>query len=409
MLEFVGIIAFIFAILFSIAWHELGHLLPAKKFGVKVTQYMIGFGPTIWSRKKGETEYGVKWVPFGGYIRMIGMFPPGPDGKVKSSSTGRLTAMIEDARTQAREEVITEEDERRSFYRLTVPKKLVVMLGGPVMNLILAFFLFSILLVGFGTPAASLTVSAVSECTPTVGAAQSVNGCAPGAPESPAAIAGLQPGDVVTSYNGTPMESWQQFSSAIRSSQPGPVVIGVLRDGQPQTRHTEMQLGARPVLVNGVPTTVANGTVALTGSTTNYVQLTQAGTVAVGSTRDPRYAPLYQVVTSASAVTNYIDERNTEALQRLGYGIATQAMADANQTITQAQALCETLVTSGALTATRNLVVPLVRRRWTVRNTCTGGGVQVIGATGTGTTVATLKVAVVECDGTNVLRVTADA
>lgn len=255
MLEFVGIIAFIFAILFSIAWHELGHLLPAKKFGVKVTQYMIGFGPTIWSRKKGETEYGVKWVPFGGYIRMIGMFPPGPDGKVKSSSTGRLTAMIEDARTQAREEVITEEDERRSFYRLSVPKKLVVMLGGPVMNLILAFFLFSILLVGFGTPAASLTVSAVSECTPTVGAAQSVNGCAPGAPESPAAIAGLQPGDVVTSYNGTPMESWQQFSSAIRSSQPGPVVIGVLRDGQPQTLNTEMQLVERPVVVNGEPTT----------------------------------------------------------------------------------------------------------------------------------------------------------
>lgn len=163
------------------------------------------------------------------------------------------------------------------------------------------------------------------------------------------------------------------------------------------------------VMVNGVPTTVANGTVALTGSATNYVQLTQAGTVVVGATRDPRYAPLYQVVTSASAVTNYIDERNTEALQRLGYGIATQAMADANQTITQAQALCETLVTSGALTATRNLVVPLVRRRWTVRNTCTGGGVQVIGATGTGTTVATVKVAVVECDGTNVLRVTADA
>ena len=141
MLEFVGIIAFIFAILFSIAWHELGHLLPAKKFGVKVTQYMIGFGPTIWSRKKGETEYGVKWVPFGGYIRMIGMFPPGPDGKVKSSSTGRLTAMIEDARTQAREEVITEEDERRSFYRLSVPKKQHVMHGGPVMNHILAFLL----------------------------------------------------------------------------------------------------------------------------------------------------------------------------------------------------------------------------------------------------------------------------
>lgn len=163
------------------------------------------------------------------------------------------------------------------------------------------------------------------------------------------------------------------------------------------------------VLVNGVPTTVANGTVTLTGSATNYVQLTQAGTVVVATTRNPLYAPLYQVVTGAAGVTNYIDERNTEAIQRLNYGIATQAMADANQTITQAQALCETLVTTGALTATRNLVVPLVRRRWVVRNTCTGGSIQVIGATGTGTTIATVKVAIVECDGTNVLRVTADA
>ena len=84
-------------------------------------------------------------------------------------------------------------------------------------------------------------------------------------------------------------------------------------------------------------------------------------------------------------------------------------MADANQTITQAQALCDTLITTGALTATRNLVVPLVRRRWVVRNNCTGGSVQVIGASGTGVTIATAKVAIVECDGTNVLRVTADA
>lgn len=253
-LEVFGIVAFIFAILFSIAWHELGHLIPAKKFGVKVTQYMIGFGPTAWSKKKGETEYGLKWVPLGGYIRMIGMFPPGPDGKVKSSSTGRLTAMIEDARSQAREEVITPEDEERSFYRLTVPKKLVVMLGGPVMNLILAFILFSIVLVGFGTPAASLTVSQVSACTPSVGAPQTPTGCAPGVPPSPAASAGLQAGDVVTSYNGTTMESWQQFSTAIRQSPVGPVTIGVIRNGTPITLTTDMQLVERPVVVDGQPT-----------------------------------------------------------------------------------------------------------------------------------------------------------
>lgn len=163
------------------------------------------------------------------------------------------------------------------------------------------------------------------------------------------------------------------------------------------------------IIVNGVPTDIPNGTVALTGSATNFVQLTQAGTVVVGTTRDPRYAPLYSVVTTVSGVTSYTDERDAASLARLAYGIATQAMADANQTVSQAQALCDTLVTTGALTATRNLVVPLVRRRWTVRNNCTGGSVQVIGASGTGVTIATVKVAVVECDGTNVLRITADA
>lgn len=162
------------------------------------------------------------------------------------------------------------------------------------------------------------------------------------------------------------------------------------------------------LLVNGVPTAIANGTVALTASTTNYVQLTQAGTVVVGTTRDPRYAPLYSVVTGASTVTSYTDERDPLALPRLAHGQGTQAMADANQTITQDLALCNTLITTGALTAQRNLVVPLVRRAWSVRNNCTGFGVQVIGASGTGIVIGVGKVAVVECDGTNVLRVTAD-
>lgn len=251
MLEAFGIIAFVFAILFSIAWHELGHLIPAKKFGVKVTQYMIGFGPTLWSRKKGETEYGVKAIPFGGYIRMIGMYPPGPDGKVKSSSTGRLSAMIEDARSQAREEVITPEDEKRSFYQLSSPKKLVVMLGGPVMNLILAFILFSILLVGFGTPTTTLTVSEVAPCTPSLSASQDTNGCAPGAAKSPAAAAGLQVGDVITSYNGTAMNSWQQLSDAIRQSPAGPAVLGVTRNGQSLTLNPNVQVVTRAVIVNG--------------------------------------------------------------------------------------------------------------------------------------------------------------
>lgn len=161
--------------------------------------------------------------------------------------------------------------------------------------------------------------------------------------------------------------------------------------------------------VNGLMTAIANGTVALTASSTNYVGLSQAGTVVnTITTRNPLHVPLFTVVTDATKVTSYTDTRSAQQLQRMGYGIGTQAMADANQTITQTLALCDSLVTTGALTAQRNLVVPLVRRSYIVRNNCTGFGVQVIGASGTGVVIGVGKTAIVECDGTNVLRVTAD-
>ncbi|MGL5860966.1 MAG: site-2 protease family protein, partial [Phycicoccus sp.] len=121
----------------SIALHEVGHLVPAKRFGVRVTQYMVGFGPTVWSRRRGETEYGVKAIPLGGYIRMIGMFPPRPGespGTVRASSTGRFSQLVDEARAATLEEV-RPGDENRVFYKLSVPKKLAIMLGGPVMNL----------------------------------------------------------------------------------------------------------------------------------------------------------------------------------------------------------------------------------------------------------------------------------
>ena len=72
----IGIVLFTAGLLLSIAWHEAGHLWTAKMFGVRVTQYMVGFGPTLFSRTRGGTEYGIKAVPLGGYIRMIGMVPP---------------------------------------------------------------------------------------------------------------------------------------------------------------------------------------------------------------------------------------------------------------------------------------------------------------------------------------------
>lgn len=163
------------------------------------------------------------------------------------------------------------------------------------------------------------------------------------------------------------------------------------------------------VLVNGVPTAVANGTVALTASTTNYVSINQAGAVSVATAVNAANTPLYTVVTGASTVSSYTDTRTPKSMARLNHGIASQALTTANVTLTQAQALCDSLVITGALTAIRDLVVPLVRRQWTVRHTGTGFDARVIGASGTGVTVGIGKACIVECDGTNVNRITLDA
>jgi membrane-associated protease RseP (regulator of RpoE activity) len=71
-----GAVVFFGLVMASIALHEIGHLVPGKLFNVKTTEYFVGFGRTLWSRRRGETEYGVKAVPVGGYVRLVGMFPP---------------------------------------------------------------------------------------------------------------------------------------------------------------------------------------------------------------------------------------------------------------------------------------------------------------------------------------------
>ena len=121
LLLLVGVLVAAVGVGASIALHEVGHLLPAKRFGVKVTQYMVGFGPTLWSRRRGETEYGIKAIPLGGYIRMIGMFPPRRDQgedetHLRSSSTGWMRAMVEDARA-AELDRIGPADVDRVFYK----------------------------------------------------------------------------------------------------------------------------------------------------------------------------------------------------------------------------------------------------------------------------------------------------
>ena len=159
--------------------------------------------------------------------------------------------------------------------------------------------------------------------------------------------------------------------------------------------------------VDGVLTSIANGTVALTGSTTNYVEANRAGTVSKNTTGfTAGRIPLYTIVTGASTVTSYTDHRLAVPPST---GRLVKAMADANQTLSAAEARNRILECTGALTALRNLVVPLGAQQWTIFANTTGGfGVQVIGATGTGITVADTKRAIVYADGTNVVRVTAD-
>jgi len=225
MLTLLGILIFAVGLLASIALHELGHMAPAKKFGVKVPQYMVGFGPTLWSRTKGDTEYGIKGIPLGGYIRMIGMFPPNPKGVQDREHLGRIGLMIETAREEVLSEV-SPEDESRTFYRLSVPKKLTVMFGGPFMNLVIATILFTISLSVIGRPVVTTTVSEVVACVPTSAnpnGIASTSGTCDGGVSTPATEIGLTAGDKLLVVNDLEITTWEDLGTAL-GDQAGKVV-----------------------------------------------------------------------------------------------------------------------------------------------------------------------------------------
>ncbi|MFC9283615.1 M50 family metallopeptidase [Streptomyces collinus] len=229
-----GIVVFAVGLLVSIAWHELGHLSTAKLFGIRVPQYMVGFGPTIWSRNKGETEYGIKAVPLGGYIRMIGMFPPDEAGRVSARSTSPWRGMIEDARSAAFEE-LKAGDETRMFYTRKPWKRVIVMFAGPFMNLILAIGLFLTVLMGFGIQQQTTTVASVSPCI--IAQSQHRDSCRKSDPASPAAAAGMLARDRIVSFGGKPTPDWNTLSDLIRDSAGRTVPIVVQRDGKQLTLH----------------------------------------------------------------------------------------------------------------------------------------------------------------------------
>jgi len=226
MLQVLGVVLFLVGLMISIGLHELGHMLPAKKFGVRVSEYFVGFGPTLWSRHGKETEYGIKAIPLGGYVKLVGMIPP--EEAVKPvRSRGRVGRIIADARDASVDEVRDGED-FRAFYHLTWWRKVIIMFGGPFVNLVLAIAIFTTVLVGIGTPTATTTVDAVATCVPAAGQVE----CAAGDPPSPASEVGLQAGDTITAVNGAPVGSWVDLTTVIAASPGVALELTVDRGGE---------------------------------------------------------------------------------------------------------------------------------------------------------------------------------
>ena len=289
MLAFViGVVIIVIGLAVSIGLHEIGHLVPAKLFGVKVTQYMIGFGPTIWSKRRGETEYGVKAIPLGGYISMIGMFPPAKGEQARADSTGFFRGLVQDARDSSTES-ITAGDEHRAFYRLPVWKRIIVMLGGPLMNLVLAVVLFGVLLMGFGVAQTSTTIASVSECA--LPATSERQTCEPGDPAAPGAAAGIEPGDRIVSVGGEPVGSWMESTAIIRAHPDEPIAVVVERDGSDVALTVTPMLSERYVIdedgrvvtdASGAPLTEPVGFVGISPATETVQQPPTAVLPAVG-------------------------------------------------------------------------------------------------------------------------------
>ncbi|MFI6522987.1 M50 family metallopeptidase [Spirillospora sp. NPDC050679] len=253
-----GVLILFFGLLLSIALHELGHFSFAKLFGVRTPQFMVGFGPTLWSMRRGETEYGVKWIPLGGYIRMIGMLPPrkgDAPGQVRQISTGPWQGLIESARGAALEEV-RPGDEDRVFYAKKWWQKLIIMFAGPAMNLVLAVVFFSILLMGIGKETPQPVIDTVSQCMVPASQAGQAETCPANAAPTPAKQVGLRPGDRIVAFGGEKVDSYARLQVLIRDSGGRTVPMTVRRGGQdvalsvPVTRNQMRDLADPDKVVN---------------------------------------------------------------------------------------------------------------------------------------------------------------
>jgi regulator of sigma E protease len=181
-----AVLSFVLVIGVLVVVHELGHFLVARRFGVKIEKFSIGFGPKIYARTVGETEYRVAWIPLGGYVKMLGETDP---------------------------EKVPLEDRERSFSSLSVSKRMAIAAAGPAANFLLAFFLFS-LVFWVGIPVLEPVVGEIL-------------------PSSPAATAGLKPGDRILAVGNHPLGNWNDLRRQIQNRINVPLRLSVQRDGHP--------------------------------------------------------------------------------------------------------------------------------------------------------------------------------
>lgn len=207
--------------------HEGAHFVAAKSFGMKATEAFFGFGPRIWSTTRGETEYGVKAVPLGGYVRIIGMNPF---------------------------EEVPPEDEGRTYRTALFWKKSVVVLAGVFSHFVMAAILLVIVFATWGEvatddagdPIPTLTIAAIAPETPS-------------GEVSPTVVSGFEAGDVLQTYEGVPVASWDEFVDRVSVDGGETVRIGYVRDGDAAEANVTLAFRERPVVVDDEVVTDENG------------------------------------------------------------------------------------------------------------------------------------------------------
>ena len=195
----VGVLAFIFALLFSVIVHEFGHYITAKRYGMRVTEFFLGFGKRLWSTQRGETEFGIKAIPAGGYCRISGMSP---------------------------REVLPLEVQERAYFRAKTYQKLIVSGAGSFLHFVLGFLLLFLLFSGVGVAKPLSTISEVVPCVPTS------NKCVESDQISPAKSAGLLAGDRIVGIDGKLNLDWEDISPILRQSAGEEIELTIDRSGE---------------------------------------------------------------------------------------------------------------------------------------------------------------------------------